>query len=94
MKENILDLNKWTKVANDWCGIYRYVIAPKCAYEIIVNFYYLDTDILTADASLYVIGMWSKKDNPRTFIERELIAEHKPISELLNCAMNDYKHNF
>lgn len=93
MNEKILDLNNWTKVGNDWCGIYRYVIAAKCAYEIIVNFHYLDTDILNADASLYIIGMWNKKNDPRTFIERELIASNKPISTLLEYALDDYIHN-
>lgn len=38
-----------------------YPIASKVAYEIVINFHYLDTPILTAKGTLSIVGfMWSK----------------------------------
>lgn len=72
MEKGILKLENWTKVSNDWCGIYRYVIGAKVAYEIIVEYHYIDTPIETAKASLYLVGLWHNRDNSNT-LEREKI---------------------
>lgn len=92
MEDKILDLKNWTRVENDWCGIYRYVIAAKVAYEIIVEYHYLDTPIETAKASLYLVGLWREKDN-KTLLEREKLGESLPIQELLEIAQKDNKEN-
>ena len=39
------DLKKWTEVTR---GLYRYVIAAKCCYELHILHWDHDTDILTA----------------------------------------------
>lgn len=49
--EGILNLENWRKFGNDWVGYYIYPIASKIAYEIVINFHYLDTPILTAKCS-------------------------------------------
>lgn len=41
--ESILNLENWRKFGNDWVGYYIYPIASKVAYEIVINFHYLDT---------------------------------------------------
>lgn len=92
MNKQLLDLSKWIKVGNDWCGIYRYVIAAKVAYEIIIECHYLDTPIETAKASLYLIGLWHTKDN-QNLLERELLGQSLPIQELLQIAYKDNENN-
>lgn len=92
MDKRILDLKNWTKVSNDWCGIYRYVIAAKVAYEIIVEYHYIDTPIETAKASLYLIGLWCNKEN-KNILEREKLGESLPIQELLEIAYKDNEKN-
>lgn len=44
MNEKILELKNWSQVANDWTGIYRYVIGAKVAYEIFVECHYILQD--------------------------------------------------
>lgn len=39
-----------------------YPIASKVAYEIVINFHYLDTPILTAKGTLSIVGLWNNKD--------------------------------
>lgn len=92
MEKRILSLNNWTKVGNDWCGIYRYVIGPKVAYEIIVECHYLVTNIETAKASLYLVGLWYDKEN-NSVLEREKLGESLPIQELLEIAYKDNEEN-
>lgn len=92
MDNKILDLKNWTKISNDWCGIYRYVIAAKVAYEIIVEYHCVDTPIETARASLYLLGLWHTKENG-SILEREKIGESLPIQELLQIAYKDNEEN-
>ena len=61
MNEKILELKNWSQVANDWTGIYRYVIGAKVAYEIFVECHYRDTPIETARASLYITDYGQQK---------------------------------
>lgn len=44
--EGILNLENWRKFGNDWVGYYIYPIASKVAYEIVINFHYLDTPMV------------------------------------------------
>lgn len=90
--EKIANFNNWTECGNGWDGHYRYVIAAKAAYEIIVLCHYKDTPLLTAKANLYMTGMWYTKDGGNLF-ERELLGNELPIQELLNIAQKDYNEN-
>lgn len=92
MNEKILELKNWSQVANDWTGIYRYVIGAKVAYEIFVECHYHDTPIETARASLYITGLWTTKDG-QSLLERELLGKSLPIQELLQIAYEDNKNN-
>ena len=91
MDKKILDLNNWTKVSNEWCGIYRYVIGPKVAYEKIIECHYIDTPIETAKASLFIVGLWHEQH--KSVLEREKLGESLPIQELLEIAYNDNNEN-
>lgn len=92
MNNKILHLNNWTNVNNDWCGIYRYVISAKVAYEILIECHYIDTPIETAKASLYLVGLWYTKNN-EILLEREKLGESLPVQELLQIAYKDNKEN-
>lgn len=49
------NLKDWKEVTK---GIYRYVISANVAYEIHIKYWDMDTDILSANASLYIVGDW------------------------------------
>lgn len=91
MNEGMLELKNWSVVSNDWCGIYRYVVAAKVAYEILVETHYADTPIETAKASLYIVGLWHTDNG--SLLEREKLAESLPIQELLSIAYKDNVEN-
>ena len=87
MKEN---LKHWLEVTR---GIYRYVVAANLAYEIHVWEHPLDTDILKADAALYLIGEWSAtKDKPAEF-SRECLLAHATVNDCMIGADADFKAN-
>ena len=92
MEEQIADFSKWTECGNGWDGHYRFVIAAKVAYEIIVLTHYLDTPIETAKANLYITGLWHTKEG-NTLLEREELGRELPIQELLVIAQRDYIKN-
>ena len=50
----------WTEITK---GLYRYVVAASCCYEIHIMYHAKDTDILTANASLYIVGDWRSPEN-------------------------------
>ena len=66
----MIKLENWTEVT---IGLYRYVISAGCCYEIHIMYHAKDTDILTANASLYIVGDWTSVDNDSKFFERELL---------------------
>ena len=87
----ILELNNWKEVTR---GLYRFVIAPSVAYEIHILYYAEETDIITAKASLYLVGEW-KEAGARCFVlERELLLGGQPVFECLREARRDYEKNF
>lgn len=79
--EGILNLENWRKFGNDWVGYYIYPIASKVAYEIVINFHYLDTPILTAKGTLSIVGLWNNKDKSVS-LEREYLA--KDMKNIIN----------
>ena len=83
------DLKKWTEVTR---GLYRYVIAAKCCYELHILHWDHDTDILTAKASVYLVGDWHQS-NGNSFFERDPILLEKPVFECLEAAYKDNKEN-
>ena len=49
----MIKLENWKEVTK---GLYRYVVSAGCCYEIHIMYHAKDTDILTANASLYIVG--------------------------------------
>lgn len=83
------NLENWTKVTR---GLYRYVIAAKVCYELHVLHWDFDTDILTAKASVYLVGNWVQSDG-NSFFEREPILMNRPVFECLEAAEKDNIEN-
>ena len=82
-------LDNWTEVTK---GIYRYVIGANVCYEIHLINWWHETDILTADAKLYIVGDWCMKDAGTVF-NRELLLENT-VFECIQRAINDNEeHN-
>ena len=69
-------------------GLYRYVISAGCCYEIHIMYHAEDTDILTANASLYIVGDWTSFKNNSKFFERELLL-NGPLAACLEKAVED-----
>ena len=87
----IQELNNWKEVTR---GLYRFVVGANVAYESHIRYYAEETDILTAKASLYLVGEW-KEEGARCFVlERELLLGEQPVFECLREAEKDYKKYF
>ena len=82
--ENIKNLEKWKEVTK---GLFRYVVAANACYEIHLLYHALDTDIMTAKASLFIVGDWNGGNG--SFFERECLMKEQPLFECLNCAYED-----
>lgn len=89
MDSSISDLNQWNEVTR---GLYRYVISAGVCYEIHILYHDKETDILSANASLYVVGNWRDKEG-KNFFERECLLEKSPVIACLGKAIEDYKEN-
>lgn len=83
------DLKNWTEVMR---GLYRYVIAAKVCYELHILHWDFETDILTAKASVYLVGNWTQS-NGNSFFEREPILTEQPVFECLKAAEKDNAEN-
>lgn len=79
------NLENWTEVTK---GLYRYVVAASCCYEIHIMYHDKNTDILTANASLYIVGDWTNINDNNKFFERELLL-NGPLMECLEKAVKD-----
>lgn len=79
------ELQNWKEVTQ---GLYRWVIGAGCCYEIHVLYHSKNTDILTANASLYIVGDWIRNKDHARFFERELLLTG-PVSSCLQYAMED-----
>lgn len=80
----MIKLENWTEITK---GLYRYVISAGACYEIHVMYHAKDTDILTANASLYIVGCWTSNEN-NEFFERELLL-NGPLMACLEKAVED-----
>lgn len=80
-------LKNWKEISK---GYYRFVIAAGCAYEIVIKCWHASTDILTANADLYIVGEWNSKSG--NLLERELLL-NGPVCSCLEKAVEDNKEN-
>lgn len=78
-------LENWNEITK---GLYRYVISAGCCYEIHIMYHAKDTDILTANASLYIVGDWCCAEDNLKFFERELLL-NGPLLACLEKALED-----
>ena len=81
----MIKLENWTEVTR---GLYRYDVSDYCCYEIHIMHHAKDTDILTSNASLYIVGDWTSVDNDSKFFERELLL-NGPLIACLEKAGED-----
>ncbi len=88
MDSFIFDLRQWTEVTR---GLYRYAISPGTCYEIHILYRAKRTDILSANASLYIVWDWHGNDGD--FFERECLLEKAPVMACIGKAIEDYKEN-
>lgn len=83
----MIKLENWNEVTR--C-LYRYVIAAGCCYEIHITYHAKETDILTANASLYIVGDWEDSTDGSSYFERELLL-NGPVAACLEKAVEDNK---
>ena len=81
------DIKNWNEVTK---GLYRFVIAPGACYEIHILHWDRDTDVLSANCNLYVVGEW--RDSDGSYFERELLLTG-PMAACLQKAVEDYNEN-
>lgn len=86
---NISDLNEWTEVTR---GLYRFVLSAGACYEIHIIYHNHKTNILSAKASLYIVGDWRDKEG-NNFFERECLEENSMLAACLGKALEDYRAN-
>ena len=84
-RTKMIKLENWTEVTK---GLYRYVVAAGCCYEIHIIYHAKDTDILTANASLYIVGDWTTANGYCSYFERELLL-NGPLMACLEKAVED-----
>ena len=82
------ELKNWNEVTK---GLYRYVIAANVCYEIHILYHDTKTDILTAKASLFLVGEWCGENG--VTLERECLLKKQPVFECLEYAVKDDKEN-
>lgn len=78
-------LSEWKEVTR---GLYRYVVSAGCCYEIHIIYHAKNTDILTANASLYIVGDWTRTEDNSKFFNRELLL-NGPLMACLEKAVED-----
>lgn len=83
------DLRNWKEVTK---GLYRCVVSANVVYEIHIKYWDMDTDILSANASLYIVGDWRSKDG-KNIRERECLLESAPVMACLGKAEEDNINN-
>ena len=69
------------------------MVAGKVCYEIHILYWADDTDILTAKASLYLAGNWTRIPEHESFFSREILIAEQPVFECLKAAEKDYEEN-
>lgn len=83
-------LTNWTLVDN-MKEYYRYVVAAKVAYEIIVVRRELGKSYMEAIGSGYLTGEWIQPDGTFVFLREEIV--HGTVKECINAIIKDYKEN-
>ena len=83
------DLKNWNEITN---GLYRYVVSASRCYEIHIMYHAKNTDILSSNASLYLVGDWTNNKDGSEFFERELLLTG-PLAACLGKAVEDYNEN-
>ena len=73
----------WIEVTE---GIYRYAISANTAYEIHINYWNMKTNILSADASLYIVRNWHNKDGTNA-VGRECLLDSMPVMACIGKAI-------
>lgn len=87
-RKQMNELKNWSEITR---GLYRYVVSANVCYEIHILYHEAGTDILTAKASLFLVGLW--RGTCGGYFEREcLLAEH-PVFECLKMAQKDDEEN-
>lgn len=80
----MINLENWTEITD---GLYRYAKA-NCCYEIHIMYHSKDTDILTANASLYIVGNYAPIEKNSDVFERRLLL-NGPLLACLCSAVED-----
>ena len=70
INKEMIKLENWTEITK---GLYRYVVSASCCYEIHIMYHAKDTDILTANTSLYIVGDWTNDNSHCSYFKRELL---------------------
>ena len=83
----MIKLEDWTEVTK---GLYRYDVSDDCCYEIHIMHHAKDTDILTANASLFIAADWYTTNSDCSFFERRLLL-NGPLMACLEKAVEDGK---
>ena len=81
----MIKLENWTKVTK---GLYRYDVSDDCCYEIHIMHHAKDTDILSANASLYIVADWYTNNSDHSYFERELLL-NGPLMSCLEKAVEE-----
>ena len=79
------NFKNWKEVTK---GLYRCVVSTNVAYEIHIKYWNMKTDILSATASLFIIGDWHTKDGENVR-ERECLLDSAPVMACLEKAQED-----
>ena len=74
----MIKLENWREVTK---GLYRYVISPGACYEIHIMHHSKNTDILTANASLYIVGDWHSSNGSEYFEIGSAQRPDRPIGQ-------------
>ena len=83
----MIKLENWTEITK---GLYRYVISADYCYEIYIIYHSKETYILTANASLYIVGDWTTANGHCSYFERELLLNGS-VMECLEKAVEEEK---
>lgn len=88
-REKLIELKNWKEVT---LGLYRYVVAACACYELHILYHSMGTDIMTAKASLFLVGSWHNEHGNNWF-ERECMLSERPVFECLEAAANDWEEH-
>ena len=84
-----IELKDWKEVTK---GIYVNPTSANAAYEIHIKYWDMKTDILSANAELYIVRDWHEKDG-RNIREREIQLDYASVMDGIWIAVEDDKEN-